>query len=224
MTTLGRAMLGFARKKEDAMNGSEKWIQSCSVLAVLWAATGCCPSALKPSPKAPPGSVNVGQVIAEVQDAIEPFWESNGGLPPLSAVEIDLQTVRDDKISAEADFLVVALQGYYDNAVTQEVDIKLAKPPKGTRAAATTLKHPSISEVLRNEIAEIQKVVKASYGTGEHLLRTKEIDVQLKFAVTWDVQAGVSGWKILPITFSASNEYSRSTSNTIIVTFAQPDH
>ena len=127
-----------------------------------------------------------------------------------------LQTVHDSRISGEADYLVVALKGYYDNASTQEVDLTLV--PKQTVA----LGGPTIGQALTNAIASAQKEIQATYAHGEHTLATQQIDVQIGFAVTWDESAGVNKWAILPVSISASQEFSSKTTNTITVTFKKP--
>lgn len=46
--------------------------------------------------------------------------------------------------------------------------------------------------------------------------------MQLQFTVVWDVSGGLGQWKLSPISLSASDEYSRSTTDTITVVFTAP--
>jgi hypothetical protein len=179
----------------------------------------CAPTALKPPPD---GSVRVSDLVKEVQNAIDPFWQDPahpGSLPPIASVKIALQTVHDTRLSGEVDYLVVALKGYYDNAYTQEVDITLApQKPSAEKARALTA-----GEALRAAIEGVQKEVQASYTSDAgHTLNTQEVDVQVCFAVTWDASLGANKWAISPISLTASGELSLKTVNTITVAFKVP--
>lgn len=71
---------------------------------LLTLVSGC--SALRPLQK-PPGVVDISSVVQQIQQAIDPFWESEkNGLPRLSSVRIALQTVHDNRVSGEADYLM----------------------------------------------------------------------------------------------------------------------
>jgi hypothetical protein len=185
---------------------------------VLALASGC--STLRPLQQ-PPGAVDISAVVQQIQAAIDPFWGSEkNGLPGLSSVRIALQTVHDNRVSGEADYLIVALRGYYDQAMTQEMDLTLVpQPPAKNRAH---FQPPNLAQSLTQAIAAAQKQIKATYRNGDHVLNTQEIDVQLQFTVVWDVSGGLGQWKLSPISLSASDEYSRSTTDTITVVFTAP--
>jgi hypothetical protein len=188
-------------------------------VGVLILVSACTTSRALKGP--PPESVRISDVVEAIQRAIDPFWQSSpNGLPPIASVKIALQAVRDDRLSAEADYLVVALKGYYDNAFTQEIDLTLT-PRKSAQENAEEF-GPSIETRLRDAIASAQKQIAATYHHGDHVLGTQEIDVQLAFAVTWDANAGVNKWAILPISLTASNDLSIKTTNTITVAFKTP--
>lgn len=179
--------------------------------------SGCCTTR---HPQKPP-DVDISSVVQQIQKAIDPFWDSKAkGLPPLTSVKIALQTVNDSKISGEVDYLVVALQGYYDNSVTQEVDLTLVPQEPAKRHALAKL--PNLAKSLKDEISAAQSQIKAAYSNGAHVLTTQEIDVQLQFAVIWDESAGPTGWKLSPISLTASDEHSKSTTDTITVVFMTP--
>jgi hypothetical protein len=186
--------------------------------SVLALASGC--STLRPLQQ-PPGAVDISAVVQQIQAAIDPFWGSEkNGLPGLSSVRIALQTVHDNRVSGEADYLIVALRGYYDQAMTQEMDLTLVpQPPAKNRAH---FQPPNLAQSLTQAIAAAQKQIKATYRNGDHVLNTQEIDVQLQFTVVWDVSGGLGQWKLSPISLSASDEYSRSTTDTITVVFTAP--
>lgn len=117
-------------------------------------------------------------------------------------------------------YLIVALRGYYDQSMTQEVDLTLVpQPPPKNRAH---LQPPNLAQSLTQAIAAAQKQIKAADRSGDHVLNTQEIDVQLQFTVAWDVSGGAGQWRISPISLSASDEYSRSTTDTITVAFTAP--
>lgn len=180
---------------------------------------GCTSTALNP---VPPGSVRVSDVVKEVQNAIDPYWQDPAhpsSLPPIASVKIALQTVHDTRLSAEVDYLVVALKGYYDNAYTQEMDVTLVpQKPAGEKAHALTA-----GEALRDAIGSVQKEVQASYTSDAgHTLNTQEVDVQVCFAVTLDVSGGANKWAISPISLTATGELSLKTTNTITVVFKLP--
>ena len=186
-----------------------------TLLAVV---SGC--STLRPMPP-PPAAVDIAAVVQQIQQAIDPFWDSEkNGLPGLSSVRIALQTVHDNRVSGEADYLIVALRGYYDKAMTQEVDLTLVpQPPAKNRAH---FQAPNLAQALTDAIAAAQKQIKTTYQNGNHVLSTQEIDVQLQFTVAWSVGGGVGQWRISPVSLSASDDYSRSTTNTITVAFTAP--
>ena len=186
--------------------------------SLLSLVSGC--NTLKPLEK-PPGAVDISSVVQQIQQAIDPFWDSEkSGLPGLSSVRIALQTVHDNRVSGVADYLIVALRGYYDRARTQEVDLTLVpQPPAKNR---THFQPPNLAQSLTQAIAAAQRQIKATYRNGDHVLNTQEIDVQLAFTVVWDVSGGAGGWKLSPISLSASDEYSQSTTDTITVVFTAP--
>lgn len=188
-------------------------------LSTLLALVSGC-STLRPLPP-PPGAVDLSAVVLQIQEAIDPFWDSEkNGLPGLSSVRIALQTVHDDRVSGEADYLIVALRGYYDRAMTQEVDLTLVpQPPPKNRAR---FQPPDLAQSLTRAIAAAQKQIKAAYSHGGHVLNTQEIDVQLQFTVVWSVGGGVGQWRISPVSLSATDDYSRSTTDTITVAFIAP--
>lgn len=196
----------------------ERRVRPVVLGAVLAFVSGC--SALRPLPP-PPGVVDISAVVQQIQEAIDPFWDSEkGGLPALSSVRIALQTVHDNRVSGEADFLIVALRGYYDKAMTQEVDLTLVpQPPPKNRAH---FQPPNLAQSLTDAIAAAQKQIKATYRNGAHVLNTQEIDVELQFTVVWSVGGGVGQWRISPVALSASDDYSRSTTDTITVAFTAP--
>jgi hypothetical protein len=201
------------------MPSRHNWVCRLTSTAVGLLAAGCCTTAgLKPPPDK---AVHVADLIAAIQRAIDPFWDVKD--PPLSSVKVALQTVRDNRISGEVDYLVVAVKGYYDNAATEEVDLTLM--PKQPPAQLLALKDagPDIEKALREAIENARKQISKTYSTHGHILNTQEIDVQISFAVTWDISAGVAAWKISPISISASDEYSKQTTNTITVVFKAPD-
>ena len=103
-------------------------------------------------------------VVQQIQAAIDPFWDSEkNGLPGLSSVRIALQTVHDNRVSGEADYLIVALRGYYDQAMTQEVDLTLVpQPPAKNRAH---FQPPNLAQSLTQAIAAAQKQIKATTAT-----------------------------------------------------------
>jgi hypothetical protein len=189
-------------------------------MGVVCLLSGCCSTtALKPPPS---GSVRVSDIVKEVQAAIDPYWQDPAhpsALPPIASVKIALQTVHDNRLSLEADYLVVAVKGYYDNAYTQEVDLTLV-PAKPSENKLLGL---SMGDALKEAIGSVQKEIQTTYtsDTG-HPLSTQEVDVQVGFAVTWDGSAGVAKWSIVPISISASDELSIKTTNTITVAFKVP--
>lgn len=189
-----------------------------SALLSVFLVSGCCLSRALKAP--PPGSVHISEVVDEVQKAIDPFWQAQpNGLPPIASVKLVLQTVHDSRLTAEADYLVVALKGYYDNAFTQEVDLTLVPQRVIANKAAIG---PEIEKALHDAIISAQQQIKATYSSGGHTLNTQEIDVQISFSVTWDVNAGVNKWSIVPISITASGDLSSKTTDTITVTFKRP--
>jgi hypothetical protein len=190
----------------------------CSLAILSLVSSGCASRV----PKAPPSeSVHIADVVDVIQKAIDPFWQAQpSGLPPISSVKLALQTVRDSRLSGEADYLVVAVKGYYDNAFTQEVDLTLV--PQRRIAPLIAVPGPTIEKALRAAIESAQKQISATYTSGGHTLSTQQIDVQISFSVTWDASAGVNKWAIVPISFSGSEELSSKTVNTITVTFKTP--
>jgi hypothetical protein len=186
----------------------------CGVLISLLSA--CCGSGLvKPDA---PGKVEIADVVAAIQDAIDPFWQPKAGLPPLGTVKVALQTVHDTKFSGEADYLIVALKGYYDHAFTQELDLVLVPPPRGLSEEGLP---QGITKALHDAIESAQRQIKATYTHNGHTLNTQEIDVQIAFAVTWDASAALK-FSILPVTLNAGAETSLKTTNTVTVTFKKP--
>jgi hypothetical protein len=178
--------------------------------------SACCGTGLvKPDA---PGKVAIADVVAAIQDAIDPFWQPKAGLPPLATVKVALQTVHDTKFSGEADYLIVALKGYYDHAFTQELDLTLAPPPRGVSVERLP---EDITKALHDAIESAQKQIKATYTYNGHTLNTQQIDVQIGFAVTWDASAALK-FSILPITLNAGAETSLKTTNTVTVTFKKP--
>lgn len=192
---------------------------ACPAIAAVILSACCSTSSLTPKP---PGAVHVDEVVKAVQNAIDPFWQgSPNGLPPIASVKLALQTVHDNRISGEADYLIVALKGYYDNAFTQEMDLVLV--PQQKFAALDLVNGPSLEKALHDAIESAQGQIKKSYGSGPHALSTQEVDVQISFAVTWDVSAGVAKWIVAPVSISASDEWSSKTTNTVTVTFKAPE-
>lgn len=178
--------------------------------------SACCGSGfVKPDA---PGKVAIADVVAAVQDAIDPFWKTTAGLPPLASVKVALQTVHDTKFSGEADYLIIALKGYYDHAFTQELDLTLAPRPPELRAESLP---ESITKALREAVESAQKQIKATYTYNGHTLNTQQIDVQIGFAVTWDASLALK-FSIVPITLNAGAETSLKTTNTVTVTFKKP--
>lgn len=191
---------------------------SCATITAALLTSCCTSSALKDPPKA---VFHVSDLVADVQTAIDPFFGSqSNGLPQLSSVKLALQTVQENRITGEADYLIVAVKGYYDNAFTQEMDLTLV--PQSVPHIFSLATGPTITEALHDAIASAQTEIKATYGKGPHALSTQEIDVQISFAVTLDFNAGVAKWSIVPISITASDEISKKTTNTITVTFKNP--
>src|ERR1700690_3113860 len=96
---------------------------SCATMMAVLLSSCCTSSALKDPPQA---VFHVSDLVADIQSAIDPFFGSQpNGLPQLSSVKLALQTVQENRIAGEADYLIVAVKGYYDNAFTQEMDLTL---------------------------------------------------------------------------------------------------
>jgi hypothetical protein len=127
----------------------------------------------------------------------------------------------DDKTSAEADYLIVALKGYYDNSQTSQLDITLT-PEKPPEIKELALPLDDTIKQLKKAILSAQQEIQKTYAsaTPGHTLYTSEVDVQIGFTVTWDGSLGVNKWALLPISLSASKEVSYKTANTITIAFA----
>lgn len=203
----------------------------CSLL------TSCCCISTKPhgdsnlasSPTKtyPKGAPSVSDIIKSVQAAIDSFYPQakaqKNRLPPLKKVKLTLQTVLDSKTSVEADYLLVALKGYTDNALTQELDVILT-PEQPKKARMTFDVTSFITKELEKAIKAAQNEIQSTYTgkTPGHSLNTDEVDVQISFVVTLNVSGGVNKWELLPISLSGSEEISYKTAHTITVVFANP--
>lgn len=177
--------------------------------------SGCCTQGVT---KHPDKAVSVSDVVSEVQDAIDDYYAPANGLPGIKSVKVSLQTVHDDKFSAEVDYLIVALKGYYDKATTQEIDLTLV--PKSVENVRTV--ESDVTKTLKQLIAGARNEIKDSYTHNGHTLNTNEIDVRLDFTVSWDITAGVNKWVLTPVSVNASNDYSSKTVQSITVAFSKP--
>lgn len=199
----------------------------CSLLASCSCFSPKPPSsASSPVAARPDGAPSVSDIIKSVQTAIDPFYQESGNnsnLPPLKSVKLTLQTVLDSKASVEADYLLVALKGYNDNAHTQQLDVILT-PEQPKMAAEQFNETASIADVLKQAIQNAQNQIQRTYASKipGHSLNTSEVDVQISFAVTWDGSVGVNKWVLLPISLTGSEEISYKTTHTITVAFAKP--
>jgi hypothetical protein len=139
-------------------------------------------------------------------------------LPPLSRVKISLQTVQDVKIGAGANFLVISLKGYDENAITRSLDIVLVPEHLG---GAMTPRTPTLATELEAAIRTARDQVAMSYPSSSNapLLKTDEVDIQIGFAVTRGASAGAS-WVLTPISPSVSGEISHKTTHTVTLVFA----
>lgn len=211
------------------------YFMTAILVGSLLSACSCIPSKQPMTPGSassapasrPSDAPTVSDIIKSVQVAIDPFYQTTdapSSLPPLKSVKLSLQTVQDDKISIEADYLLVALKGYNDNAHTQELDVILT--PEEPKLTTKSFKEPpSIADILQQAIRSAQNQVQRTYTSTfpGHSLNTSEVDVQISFAVTWDGAAGVNKWELSPISLSGSDEISYKTTHTITVVFAKPD-
>ena len=174
-------------------------------------------------------------MVNAVQDAINPFWCNKGGasdsngecsknLPPLSQVKLALQTVRDTKAAVEADYLIASVQGLKDSSQTQEIDptLKPHKPPQEQITVTGIDEFAKVRALPYDTIKHARDGMNATYGQGDQMLDTEQIDVQIAFAVTWDWKIGVNKWKILFLSANASLERSSKTTNIITVSFIRP--
>ncbi len=194
---------------------------------------GCAYTPVKPQLNDP---VVLSEMVTAVQQAIDPFWcppDDHGvannacpsGLPPLKQVKLTLQTVRDTKTTGQLDVSVASLQASKESAETQQIDLTLT-PNKPPEIVVTGFDHDRFAQLKRDlseRIEAARNSVKKTYSNAGKTLYSSAIDVQVSFAVTWDVKVGAS--KLAVIFLSASPSFDRSTkaANTIVVSFANPE-
>jgi len=168
------------------------------------------------------GFVKVDDIVKAIQDSIDSVQSGASKLPPIQSVKVALQTVNDTRLSGEADYLVIAIKGYYDNAFTQEIDLTLVPTQVNQLQKQAVPGTADLKRDLVKAIQDAQKEISKSYSGKNYTLNTQEVDVQISFSVVWDGSAGVDSWKIAPLSITASGEVSLKTTNTITVAFSKP--
>lgn len=136
----------------------------------------------------------------------------------LKTAKITLQTVNDNRISTEVDWLIVALKGNYENSTASTLDLTLV--PSVNKFLAFS--EDTLAMELTKAILSAHSKIKTTYiplDKGGSPLTTSEVSVTVSFVATWDVSGSVGKWALVPISISAGDEFYQKNTNTAVITF-----
>jgi hypothetical protein len=172
-------------------------------------------------PKTPPPPL-LGEVMKEVQKAVDKYQESLGGgasaLPPLQSAEFDFKVVTEKTLKGSISFFIFSIGGSTGKSTVNDVAYTYEVPKPAGKAISE--EPPVLTETLARTIQEAARAVKESGTLGD--LRFTKLVVEIQFGVKWIVGAGgTASYQFVTLNLGA--EKSKNTVQSVKLTFKEPE-
>ncbi len=188
----------------------------------------CTPVFGEPSPKKPPDVMELDQVIAQVQEALNEYQNNLGTgdykLPPLSSAEFDFKTTAATTGTGAVSLLIFKFGTSHEKDFTNDITYTYAPPPPTptTTKFAQSLGSrppPSLKDQLAQTIQSAAKVMKESTATVGGLPLSR-LTVTLQYGVKWDVNAAGT-FQISFITVGLGGDRNKNTVQSVKLVFGK---
>ena len=162
--------------------------------------------------------IPLGDVIKQVQDAVQEYQESLGGrkdaLPPLGEVELDFKVTTATNQTGGIDVYIFSFGVSHGDEVVNDVTYtySLPPPPKGLR------KPPELKDDLVKTIQSAAQAVKTATTLGK--LKFGKLTVNIQYGVKWGTKVGAH-FPIKFVTIGLSADKNRNTVQSVKLTFKE---
>lgn len=185
-------------------------------LALSLAVTTFCGAQVSKSSPPDKDTVAIGEVVAQVADALTRVEKQRGTLhiPKLKSVDLTLQTIAEKEVGATFKLWVISFGAKHDYKQTQEITIHLT-PPNANNP--TKVGAANVTEALQSVIISAAQGVQKA-GTTDYPLNFTGLTVSLSFTVANSAD-GSGSITITPVTAEISGKVSKSSVHTLKITF-----
>jgi hypothetical protein len=185
----------------------------------------------KPSkPPKPADTVVLSGIVEAVElvvDAYNTRPETQGPnptLPPLKTADFDFKTVVDIKGGVSVNFLIFKFGHTYEQAETNDVSFQYVPKPIKPGGHFAIAQVQDLKDGLTKAIEGAVNQIKGEESSDKSPLKLqlKQLAVTLAFAVTGDYSGGLT-IPIHMVTLGGTGDYSKSSTQTVKLTFSFPD-
>jgi hypothetical protein len=173
---------------------------------------------------APPDTIPLADVIAQVTDALQEYQKNRGSgatqeLPPLSSAEFDFKTTTSKTAGLSISLFIFKFGASHEKDVVNDVTYTYSLPePKKGPALQGSHPPPSLKDQLAQTLQSAAKAVKES-STAAGLPFSK-LTVNLSYGVKWDINAEGKP-QISFVTLGLTGDASKNTVQSVKVTFGK---
>lgn len=195
---------------------------SVHFLLALGIVSCATPSKAQQARGAESAQVQVAELLSSVQAALAEAQKelSREEVPLLKSVTLDLSTEAKKDAGGKISLYVVSFGAKREKAESQEIEITLTPPPKGSTQKAG-FKPAVVTDRLVAAIVTAAHGVRGAGANKDFPLVFSGLKVTLGFEVTTVGSPGVK-FEILPVGFELSGDVSRSTAQKITVQYENP--
>lgn len=172
------------------------------------------------APPNEPEGVDLGPVVKAIEESLTEAQANNvSGFPELTKAVIELSSTVAKEGEGKLKFLIFSIGGSRGKERSSTLTLEL-KPPATTNKV--TPQSVDIAQ-LRQALAKAINVAKVSFvqsNVGKQL-KTKSVEMEVKFAVKKSVKAGVETAELLPIGIEAGGKIEKEEVHSVKLTFGE---
>jgi len=165
--------------------------------------------------------VELSLVVKAIDEALtESGQHPVTNFPRLKSVTVSVNTTVSKNLGGKLTLYVfnIGAAGTVDNSASLTFQLKPPPPPPpGFKPQAVNPEDIKNALVRQIQVAKLGFVATTNASS---LLQTKNVQLEIGFAVTKEISGGVDTGKILPIGIGASGKYSSKSANTIKLEFS----
>src|ERR1700687_183755 len=180
-----------------------------------------CLAGKKDKSKATKDAIDVGDVVKAIEEVVKESAEKPAaGFPELAGVTIELKADRTKEAGGEVKLLIFTIGSKRSSEGTTSLTLEL-KPP--TAGKATTLSSTEI-ENFKHALAKQIQLAQLAFLQAEkasEYLKTNKVELQVGFALKWEVEGGVDTAKLIPVELKGTGKLEQAKTHTIKLAYVK---